>query len=557
VYVTGIAGSADFPVSAGAFQPSKASTYDLFVSKVNSTGTVLVYSTYIGGNADEYGAKIVVDAVGEAYITGATRSTNYDVTVGAFQTTFGGIGLGSPPDAFITKVNATGTGLVYSTYLGGTTFDYGTSIAIDALGNAYVTGGTNSSNFDITAGSFQTTPSSTNYEGFITKIDPLGANLVYSTYFGGTSYDYVTDIAIDNAGNAYVTGACSSADFPVTTGAYQTSLAGFSLYDSFVSKLDPTGSMLVYSSYLGGTHNEFGSGITIDASQNVYILGTTSSSDFPVTPDGVQKIFGGGLHDIFVAKLDPSLNTLLYSTYLGGTSPEYSYGTESSSGGRVGGGIAADNTEHVYITGESVSIDYPVTTGSFQTTISAGPSIDAVVSKICTNIFLCPSLPVQNIMLKAQYNNAVQLYWQTNLKGVQSYTVEKRYNNSNSWQKIAYLGMSEYQYTDSQSLAVKSTVQYRIEAKNKDGRTVYSNIVSVYIPESGEIFTVYPNPSSGNITIEIFTDNQTIDITDVSGKILQSYTLPQGKNPVYLNLPSGIYLIRERKQGKTYKISIL
>src|SRR5207302_1632423 len=254
-YVTGDATSISFPTTPGAFHRSfgggdgLSGTGDAFVTKLDSTGSTLVYSTYIGGSSGDEGSGITVDADGNAYVTGTTFSGNFPTTAGAFQSTGGNPGSGN---AFVTKLNSNGSGLVYSTYLGGSGTDQGFGIAVDADRNAYVTGTTFSGNFPTTAGAVQSTvgnPGDGN--AFVTKLNSNGSGLVYSTYLGGSGSDYGHGIAVDADGNAYVTGTTDSGNFPTTTRAFQPTLSGSS--DAFVTKLDPTGSALVYSTYLGGS----------------------------------------------------------------------------------------------------------------------------------------------------------------------------------------------------------------------------------------------------------------------------------------------------------------
>ena len=301
-YVTGRTYSTNFPVTPGAFQPTFSASGDAFVTKLNTTGTALVYSTYLGGTGSEYGNGIAVDANGNAYVTGYTRSPDFPVTPGAFQATNGG-GSG---DAFVTKLNATGTALVYSTYLGGTGSDASDGIAVDASGNAYVTGYTNSPNFPVTPGAFQATNGGGSGDAFVAKVNATGTALVYSTYLGGTGDDYGYGIAVDSSGNAYVTGQTSGTDFPVTTGAFQATNGGLpGSYDAFVTKVNTTGTALVYSTYLGGTGYEEGDGIAVDANGNAYVSGYTESTNFPLPPAPLQATNGGGSGDAFVAKVSP------------------------------------------------------------------------------------------------------------------------------------------------------------------------------------------------------------------------------------------------------------
>jgi hypothetical protein len=297
-YVTGRTFSTDYPVTPGAFQTTHGGGgwTDVFVTKLNATGTALLYSTYIGGIYDDEGNGIAVDGSGNAYVTGRTSSTNYPVTPGAFQRTNGGWW-----DVFVTKLNATGTALVYSTYLGGSGWDHGTAIAVDGSGNAYVTGFTGSTDYDVTPGAFQTTNGGWR-DVFVTKLNGAGTALVYSTYIGGIYDDEGNGIAVDGSGNAYVTGFTGSTDYDVTPGAFQTTKGGYE--DVFVTKLNATGTALVYSTYIGGDAEDRGYAIAVDGSGNAYVTGYTSSTNYPVTPGAFQTTNGGGgWADVFVTKV--------------------------------------------------------------------------------------------------------------------------------------------------------------------------------------------------------------------------------------------------------------
>jgi hypothetical protein len=228
-YVTGSTNSTDFSTTLGAFQTTYAGNHDAFVTKLNPTGSALVYSTHLGGSSVDQGSGIAVDATGNAYVTGLTSSIDFPTTLGAFQTTYAG-----NQDAFVTKLNPAGSALVYSTYLGGSNFDQAAGIAVDATGNAYVTGYTASANFPTTFGAFQTTLSAF-IDAFVTKVNPTGIALVYSTYLGGNQNDLGSGIAVDATGNAYVTGYTGSTNFPTTLGAFQTASAGNA--DAFVTKI--------------------------------------------------------------------------------------------------------------------------------------------------------------------------------------------------------------------------------------------------------------------------------------------------------------------------------
>lgn len=295
-YVAGRTDSTNFP-TANALQPTKAAGEDAFVAKLNATGSALVYSTHLGGNNNDSGRAIAVDSSGSAYVTGATGSTNFP-TVNPLRPAHAGGGI----DAFVAKLNSTGSALVYSTYLGGSGQEEGHAIAADASGNATVTGNTNSTNFP-TANALQPAlagPPSPfgNGDAFVAKLNATGTAFVYSTYLGGSSDEVGFGIAIDTSGNAYVAGQTFSTNFP-TANPSQQALAGPA--DAFVAKLNPAGSALLYSTYLGGGDEELGLGIAVDSSGNAYVTGQTLSTNFP-TANPLQSALGGSL-DAFVTKL--------------------------------------------------------------------------------------------------------------------------------------------------------------------------------------------------------------------------------------------------------------
>jgi len=364
-YLTGRTYSSDFPTTAGAYQTAfGGGSYDGFVTKLNPTGTALVYSTYLGGSNDDFGQIIAVDSSGNSYVTGVTYSSNFPITPGSFQTILHGA-----DNAFITKLNPTGTALVYSTFLGGTGDNGGLGIAVDPTGNAYVTGYTRTTDFPTTPGAFQMTNGGTN-GAFVTKLNPTGSALVYSTFLGGSNDDLGFGIAIDTAGNAYVTGFTRSTDFPTTTGAYQTVYAG-GLDDGFVTELNPTGTALVYSTFLGGSGDDEPCCIVLDAANNAYVTGFTASTNFPTTTGAFQTTYGGGSSDSFVTVLNPTGTALVYSTYLGGN---------NSDGANNSSALALDGAGNTYVTGLTYSTNFPTTSGAFQTALAG--SENAYISKI-------------------------------------------------------------------------------------------------------------------------------------------------------------------------------
>jgi uncharacterized repeat protein (TIGR01451 family) len=271
---------------------------DAFVTKLSAGGASQVYSTYLGGNLLDLGSGIALDSSGNAYVTGTTNSTDFP-TANALQPNK--IDPLSTSDAFVSKLNASGSAFVYSTYLGGGFIDSGSAVAVDTNGNAYICGSTSSPNFPL-VNAFQSLIGGFFDDVFVTKVNAAGSALVYSTYIGGEGTDNCAAIAIDAAGSAYITGLTNSINFP-TVAPLQATRNGM-LSDAFITKLAPNGSSLIHSSYFGGTNHDFGRGIAIDSSQNIYVVGTTSSTEFP-TVNPLQPGFGGG-SDVFIAKLQPA-----------------------------------------------------------------------------------------------------------------------------------------------------------------------------------------------------------------------------------------------------------
>jgi PKD repeat protein len=369
-YITGYTASADFPNTTGAYQIPNRGSDDVFVTKLNAAGTDLLYSTYLGGTGSDMGKGIAVDGSGNVYITGETKSADFPTTAGAFNRSYGG---GGVQDGFVAKLNAAGTDLVYSTYLGGAGEDQGRGIAVDGSGNAYITGETKSADFPTTAGAFNRSyGGSGRFDGFVTKLNAAGTDLVYSTYLGGTGQDYGHGIAVDGSGNAYITGSTASADFPTTAGAFNRSYGGSGSEDVFVTKLNAGGTALVYSTYLGGADTDMGYDIVVDGSGNAYITGSTWSADFPTTTGAFQRSYGsGGWQDSFITKLNAAGTDLVYSTYVGGTTND------------AGSSIAVDGSGNAYITGSTDSTDFPTTAGAFQT-VYAGGWVGCFITKLNT-----------------------------------------------------------------------------------------------------------------------------------------------------------------------------
>lgn len=370
VYVTGYTDSVDFPTQSPIPGGGPGGT-DIFVLKINSAGSALVYSTYVGGSDYDQGMGIAVDSGGRAHVVGATLSTDFP-TVNAVQSSAGGGG-----DAVAFKLGATGNSLSYSTYHGGSDYEAGRAIGLDSSGNAYVAGATYSTDLPM-AGAMQATNAG-NGDAFVVKLSATGSARLYSTYFGGSDNDEAYGLAVDSSGNAYFAGNTASTDLP-TVSAFQSAIAG--TFDGFVAKLNATGSATSYATYLGGTGSDSVAAIAVDASGSAYVTGTTDSFDFPLS-NPAQANRGQTLGDAFITKLSAAGNALSYSTYLGGG--------RGSSTVQVGGsgegddwatGIVVDALGQAHITGYTTSSDFPIARAHQPTFGGDEWSGDAFVSKL-------------------------------------------------------------------------------------------------------------------------------------------------------------------------------
>jgi len=394
IYLTGNTNSENFPVTANAVQNSFGGGdnlgSDAFVAKISPEGNLL-YATYIGGSGDDMGTDIAVDNAGNIYLTGNTTSANFP-TINALQNNYNGGQFGG--DAFVTKISADGSTILYSTYLGGQDDDEGNAIAVDDSGNVYLAGNTGGvSPFPLQpisgVGDFPTTQnarqnrlaSEFNRDVFVSKISPDGGNLIYSTLLGGNDFDVPNDLVLDSSGNVYLTGDTRSPDFP-TVNATQGSLGGDR--DVFIAQLNRDGSDLIYSSFYGAEDGDAGEGIALDNAGNIYVSGTSGTriiggdvavppeGDFP-TFNGFQNSFGGGGSDGIVIKIN-SDRSLGYATYLGAQSGEFA--TK----------IAVDDAGSAYVTGNTSSGIFPPLLQGGETPFSdLGFPDNAFITKVSTN----------------------------------------------------------------------------------------------------------------------------------------------------------------------------
>ena len=435
VYLTGLSVSPNFPGATGSsLQPTPGGDYDAFVTKINSTGTAIVWSTYLGGSGgNEYGQAIAVDASGYVYVAGSTNSLDFPgIGSGSLQPAYGGYWR----DMFLVKLVPGGNSFVYSTYIGGDGDESAGSIKVDSSGGVFVSGQTGSTNFPGVTGSSIQSSNAGGYEGVllhvnsgataidwatylggtgdddgcgamaldgsgnvyvvctgsspaftgvnssslqpsnggsddmvVLKVDSTGSSILAGTFFGGANDEYAAGIGVDGAGNVYVAGTTASTDFPGVTGSsFQSSNAGG--YDVTLTKFNSTLSGVIFSTYIGGSDSDFAEGLAVDADGNCYVAGSTASTTFPgVDGNSIQSSNGGGSGDVFAFVMNPSGTAMVMSTFLGGSDDDGA------------AALAIDGSGGFYVTGWTTSTNYPVTIGVLQTTYGGGDR-DTFISKI-------------------------------------------------------------------------------------------------------------------------------------------------------------------------------
>jgi hypothetical protein len=362
-YITGQTFSSNFPTTISTFDKQLNGTCDIFVLKLNSMGSDLIYSTFIGGDSHEYGWDIAIDLNGHAFVTGNTNSTNFPITDSAFDKQLNGI-----INIFVLKLNSTGSGLIYSTFVGGTLSDQAAGIALDSVGNAYITGLAGSKDFPTTPGAFDRSKDSDNPCVLVFKLNYNGSNLIYSTYVEGSMKDEAIDIALDQNNNAIVTGYTWSTNFPTTPRAFDTSINSVGVYngDIFVFKLNHNGSALNFSTFIGGDRRDEALGITVDSLGNSYITGHTQSTNFSTTPDAYNKT-PDFLFEAFMCILAANGSTILYSTYISANNFDMGYD------------ITLDSSGDILLAGITGSSNFPATPGVYSETLNGNN--DAFVLK--------------------------------------------------------------------------------------------------------------------------------------------------------------------------------
>ena len=410
IYVTGATCDTNYPTTFGAFQQGGGNNlsdacFDAVVTKLNPTATELLYSTYVGGQTNvDFANRILVDTAGEATIVGTTASLDFPTTSGAYQTSLKSglctysLYIRNQPcsDAFLLKLSADGSSLIYSTLFGGERAEIATGLTQDSSGNSYISGATNSVLLPVNSLSYSPAYGGGStcqmgavpcFDGFIAKIKSDGSSLLASTYFGGDDDDYAFSVALGPTGNVYITGTADSTNLPTTPGAYQTTHSGtVDNGDAYLAVFDSTLHTLQYSTFLGGSQEDISLNLRVDSAGAAYITGSTLSPDLPTTPGAYLTTYQGppanpdysicvssldesvleqpSCGDVFLAKIDPSKTgaaQLVFSTYLGGTGNDFAYN------------LALDSQKNVWLIGDTNSAGFPTTADAYFTAPSSSP----------------------------------------------------------------------------------------------------------------------------------------------------------------------------------------
>jgi len=578
IYTTGYSKAVDFPVTPGVYQDSIGGNLDVFVSKFYPGGGSLVYNTFIGGISWELGYGLAVTEKGEAIVSGFSQSTDFPVTSGVYQTSRGG----GDTEGFLLKLSEAGDSLLFSTHIGGSDREYFYDLALADNGDVYLAGYTQSSDFPVTSAAYDTSYAGSG-DGVILKMNSTGTSLIYSTLLGGINFDLINSLALQNDGQLWVGGYTSSTDYPVTADAFQDSLVitGVSQQDGFFARINADGDSLVYSSYLGGDRSDDVQALTVAPNGDLVLGGYSFSWDWPTTSDAVSPSLTSshGNGEATLMRFDPSGQTLLYGTLLGGeymdyvkclqvkdTHEVYMLGATQSSnfpvtsganghaggydvfvsvintngGGLIGSGLFGGALNDYPRSNSSMKIDSNQATIAITTHSTGMPTTGSTLQTSKTNgnndapwlgsVNYDVILPVQNRSLTADWiePGISEISWVREQEEVESYTVVRK-GEGETWKAIgkvdAQPGVYAYALQDAQALPyVGKTLYYRVKSRDLAGNEQMSNTVSLSIPSQiGDRLHVFPNPAKNKVSISFSSGEGTggtLVILDPLGRMI-------------------------------------
>ena len=537
IYLTGESNSPDFVITPGAFQTTilDPNNPDCFITKINSSGDSIIFSTFLGGEKVDKGKKIITDDLGNVYVAGETNSFQFDVTPGAFQIYGGALYTHAGMDLFITKLNPTGTGLIFSTYLGKPAQEHFADIELDKNNCVYILGSTNAIHFHVTNGAYQTTHSNAAYlDAFIFKLNNTGTACMYSTFFGGKYNDYTTDLEIDDNGDIYILGTTHSNNLPITSGALNQPVNNYT--QIFIAKFDSSLSTLKLCARYGSDQLDYVSSLQVDSNGNMWILGHTMASNYPVTYGAIQSS-NLGSYDIFLTQLNPDASRIVYSTFIGGSIVD------------VASKLIYDKENVFYILGNSYSPNFPLTDNAYQN-FTGGGAYDVVALKVCVsplnllttddseNQYTCIYSPLQPIIYEAP--DAINI----SIDGLPSGLDVQVINDS-----IIITGVpiefGNFTYT--------LTIITSCEILERSGSISIYDCSAIIEDENNDLFKIYPNPTNGLLFIESSIDDS-FELYDVMGRLMDKFEFTDLTLRLQLNYSSGVYFIRSINTNKAYKI---
>lgn len=559
--ITGYTSSPNFPTTSGTYQTSNGGGNDAFLVRLSPMGH-LDWGTYIGGTADDYGFSVTTDGQGNPFICGHGESIDFPTTTGAYQEVLSG-----GRDAFLSKFTSTGS-LCWSTLLGGTGEDRGWSAVSDKSGSIYIQGRTESNDFPVSSGAFQTTSGGLR-DLFISKFTSNGS-FRWSTYFGGSGNEGGTSLLVDSSGNVLCAGGTESSDFPITNGAYQMNLNGSS--DAFLSKFAPNGT-LGWSTFYGGSESDQGLAIAINGT-NILIGGESSSSDFPVTNDAFQISFNGN-DDGFISRFSPA-GIPLWGTFVGGSGSDavtnlesedgdiYTSGVTSSSDFPVSGAIqnSFSGVGDIFLlrlgigcttTSSSINVstcdNYSSPSGRYIWTAS-GTYTDTV-----PNSAGCDSIITVNLMLTRVETGVVQVGDTLTASG--SNATYQWLDCNNSYTPINGATSRTFSPTVDGDYAVEVTENGCI-----DTSSCYPVIITGIVENEFEVaLTVLPNPTSGKLTVNLGKrfHQITATIRSLSGQVISESTVHATEQiDIHIEEVAGVYLVQiETDTGESAVVKVV